>query len=494
MNQQLKMTALLLVALFLFTTPPIHGQDSPALEKVSDSEISAAIQADIKDASRIAGGEIAVSSKAGLVSLSGTATSLLDKQMAGEIAKRTRGVGAVLNQLIVVASDRTDDDIRDDVIKVLRINDSVDEPRIAVDVTRGEVSMTGKVDSLAEKRIAELAASGARGVNAVNNQITVSLSSSRTDEEIAEEIRGLIVHSVYLDDASVQVNVKEHVAQLSGTVPSAQVKDRVAQVAEIWGVSAVDVSELKVDPDRLDDSQRRERYADVTDEMISEALLRSFSSDPIVFSRMDAIESDVKEGVVTLTGRVNRLQIKNRAERLAADIVGVQRVINEIKVEYIDKDVSDMEIIHETQATLRRSAHLDHREIRVHCQRAHVSLYGIVDSELEKRVAEWLADGVTGVVHVNNGLAIEPEWKEKSDEAIKSDLQRKLKYTLFDRSDNIDVTVENGTVILRGEVATWRQWQLVMDLALEAGARHPHNLLNVRYHPPHGASRIFVPW
>jgi osmotically-inducible protein OsmY len=493
MNQRLKTTLPVLVALSLFTSPSIHGQDSSGPKKLSEGEISAAIQADIQDASRIAGGEIGVSNKAGLVTLSGTATSLLDKQMAGAIAKRTRGVGAVLNQLIVVASDRSDDEIRDDVDKVLRINDSVDELRIAVDVSRGEVSLTGKVDSLAEKRIAELAASGVTGVTAVNNQITIGLSSDRTDEEIAEEIRGLIVYSVYLDDASLQVNVKDHIAKLVGTVPSAEAKDRAEQVAEIWGVSAVDASDVKVDPDRLDESQRRERYADVTDESIHEALLRSFRSDPIVFSRIDAIESSVDGGVVTLTGSVNRLRIKSRAERLAADIVGVQRVVNEIKVEYVDKDVSDMEIIDETQAAIRRSALLDRHDIRVHCQRAHVSLYGIVDSELEKRVAQWIADGVTGVVHVNNSLAIEPEWKEKSDAAIKSDLQRKLKYTLFDKSNNIDVTVENGTVILRGEVATWRQWQLVMDLAIEAGARHPHNLLNVRFHPPHGASSIFVP-
>jgi len=54
------------------------------------------------------------------------------------------------------------------------------------------------------------------------------------------------------------------------------------------------------------------------------------------------------------------------------------------------------------------------------------------------------------------------------------------KFSLLDKSDKIDVTVEKGTVILRGEVATWRQWQVVMELALASGARHPHNLLNVR--------------
>ncbi len=483
----------LLITLALLNPPSVSGQDKSSTAKLSDSEIAGAIRGDIADASRIAGGEIKVEAASGLVTLSGTATSLLDSQMSAKIAKRTRGVNAVLNQLIVTASDRSDDDILADGEKVLRINDSVDEPRIAIKVTRGEVALTGKVASLAEKRIAELVSSGVTGVTKVDNQITVSLSSDRTDEDIAEEVRGLIVHSVYLDDAHVDVNVEGHIVKLSGAVPSAEAKDRLEQITEIWGVSAVEVTGVKVDPDRVDESQRRQRWADVSNQKIQDALARSFRNDPIVFSHIDAITTNFSDGTVTLTGRVNRLRTKNRAERLSGDIVGVHRVVNEIKVEYIDKDVSDMEIIHETQAAIRRSAFLDRREIRVHCQRAHVSLYGIVDSELEKQVAEWIADGVTGVVHVNNSLAVERKGKEKDDDAIKSDLQRKLKYTLFERSDNIDVTVENGTVILQGEVATWRQWQLVMDLALEAGARHPHNLLNVRYHPPHGASRIFVP-
>ncbi len=495
MNRLTEYSLALIFVLTLMNSPMVCGQDQLAQHKqeLSDNDITAAIKADIAGASRIAGGVINVDVNTGLVTLSGTATSLLDKQMSAQIAKRTRGVKAVLNQLIVLASDRRDDDIRSDVEEVLRINDSVDKPRIAVDVSRGEVAMAGKVESLAEKRIAEFAASGVTGVTKVNNQITVGLISDRTNSDIAEEIRGLIVHSIYLDDASVNVTVEEHIAKLSGTVPSAESKDRLEQIAEIWGVTTVDVTSVTVDSDSFDESQRRERYADVSDGEIQDALARSFRNDPIVFSHVAAIATNVRDGSVTLSGTVDCLRTKNRAERLAGDVVGVQRVVNEINVEYSDKEVSDMEIIHETQAALRRSALLDRRAIRVHCQRAHVSLFGIVDSELEKQVAGWIADGITGVVHVNNSLAIEPKWKEKSDEAIKSDLQRKLNFTLLDKTDDIRVTVENGTVILQGEVATWRQWQLVMDLAIEAGARHPHNLLNVRYHPPHGASRIFVP-
>ncbi len=96
------------MALSLVSHFPVSGQDQSTehQQQLSESEIVAAIKADIADSSRIAGGVINVSEDSGLVTLSGTATSLLDKQMSVRIAKRTRGVNAVLDQLIVVASNR----------------------------------------------------------------------------------------------------------------------------------------------------------------------------------------------------------------------------------------------------------------------------------------------------------------------------------------------------------------------------------------------------
>ena len=222
-------------------------------------------------------------------------------------------------------------------------------------------------------------------------------------------------------------------------------------------------------------------------------LPRTFRADPQVFDVAESIDASVDDGTVTLTGTVNSRLEKTKAESLARDVVGVTRVLNELKVERLENAPSDEKIIRETQAALVRSPYLDRHSFRVHCQRAHVSLYGIVNSELEKQIAGWLADTVTGVVHVNNSLTVEKEWQEKPDEKIKVDLERKLKYALLEEGDAIDVAVENGVAILRGEVDTWRQWQAAMDLALEAGAKTPHNMITVRYHAPHGGSYLYVP-
>ncbi len=456
-------------------------------------EIAEAIQLDFKDAERLATSSLTVDVDAGLVTLSGQVESLQDKQLASRIAKRTRGVEAVLNQIVVKVSSRSDDELRQDVLKVLRINDSVDLPQIVVNVKAGEIAMTGKVDSLAEKRIAEFVASGVRGVTNVVNQLTVDILTDRSDEDLREEISALLVQSVYLDDANVKVDVQDHVALLAGTVGSAEVKDRLQQVAEVRGIVDVDISGIKVDPNQADGSRRKARYADVTDEKIGDALNRSFRADSLVFGQADAITANVDSATVTLTGKVTRLRIKIQAERLAMDVIGVQRVSNELMVESPDQPPSDIEIVRETQEAIRLNPYLERRDVRIHCQRGHVSLFGIVESELEKQVAGWLAGGVAGVVHVNNALAIEQKWKEKSDEQIKEDLERKLKFAFFDKSNQIEVTVEDGVAILRGQVDTWRQWQVVLDLTLEAGAKHPHNLIDVRYHPPHGASKLYVP-
>ena len=473
----------------------IHGQQV-RVQRVTNAEtakeLANAVRADLKDSVRIADAELQVAVRDGILTLSGTVRSMMDRQRAVEIAKRTRGIKAVVDQLVVTRSDRSDEDILADVEKVLRINDSVDHPRITAKVEDSVVWLAGAVNSLSEVRIAKMAAGGVRGVTDLKSQITIRPKVQRTDREIRDEIAGLLVHSIYLDDVLLDIEVKDGVVHLEGTVGSVQQREHAARMSEIRGVVSVDTSKMDVDSSKLDPTERQRRYANVNDETISQAVDRVLDADPIVFQSAKMIERKVNRGVVTLTGETKSLAAKRKAERLASDVVGVARVVNELEVRRPSKEISDAEIIDTVQDSIRRSAYLDRREVRVHCQRAHVSIYGVVESELEKQVAGWLADNVAGVVHVNNRLAVEKEWTPKPDKDIKRDLERKLKYSLLDRANQIDVTVENGVVILRGDVATWRQWQLAMDLALEAGGKHPHNLINVRYHPPHGGSRVYV--
>lgn len=469
------------------------GQLDAVASPLAADQIRSAVVADLTDAESMNADQVDVHVQDGIVTLSGTVASLMEKRRAAMMAKRIRDVMGVDNQIIVQHKSRSEDAIREDVEMRLRTNDSLDRKEVAISVERGTVAMTGRVASLAEKQLAEIAAAGVPGVAEVENQLTVGLESDRSDQDIKEEVKGLILNSVYLDDVDVDVQVNDAAVALDGAVGSAEQRERLQQVAGIWGVQSVDVSNVSIDSERIGSKQRAARFADVSDETITSAIKRVFRNDPVVFAAEDKIKVDVNSGDVRLEGSVRRLQAKQRAERLAMDVVGVTHVNNDLKVQPGRGEPDDAEIIQLTQEAFKRSAYLERRDIRVHSGRAHVSLYGVVDSELEKKIAGWIAGGVPGVVHVNNALAVETQWKPKSDEQIANDLRRKLDTVLFTAGNDIEIRVVNGVAMMSGTVDTWRQWQAALDLAIEAGSRSPHNMIDVRYHPPHGASRVFVP-
>lgn len=68
----------------------------------------------------------------------------------------------------------------------------------------------------------------------------------------------------------------------------------------------------------------------VSDDEIYDKVRLRLASDRDV--RGMAIEVDVKDGVVTLRGRVDKEKARRRAEKLARKVKGVVQVINELRV------------------------------------------------------------------------------------------------------------------------------------------------------------------
>ena len=68
-----------------------------------------------------------------------------------------------------------------------------------------------------------------------------------------------------------------------------------------------------------------------SDEYITDMVRQKLAADQVV--KGGAIDVTVKDGVVTLAGKVAEPRQKARAERLAHGIKGVKSVLNEVKVE-----------------------------------------------------------------------------------------------------------------------------------------------------------------
>jgi predicted ATP-grasp superfamily ATP-dependent carboligase len=68
----------------------------------------------------------------------------------------------------------------------------------------------------------------------------------------------------------------------------------------------------------------------LSDDAIHDLVKRKLANDPDV--KGGALEIDVKEGVVTLRGKVETEKLKQKAERLAKKVSSVKKVVNEIQL------------------------------------------------------------------------------------------------------------------------------------------------------------------
>jgi osmotically-inducible protein OsmY len=117
---------------------------------------------------------------------------------------------------------RTDHDIRQDILDELEWESSLRDDDIAVGVHGGVVTLGGFVDSFADKGKAEQVAGRIRGVRAVANEIEVKLpdDAHRSDTEIARAALSALQWHVTVPHERIRVKVEDGWLTLEGQVRS----------------------------------------------------------------------------------------------------------------------------------------------------------------------------------------------------------------------------------------------------------------------------------
>jgi len=149
---------------------------------------------------------------------------------------------------------------------------------------------------------------------------------------------------------------------------------------------------------------------------ISDTELQTKLADRLRYDRIgygiqfNNLQLAVKDGVVTVSGEVRTYPDKASALAIVEDTAGVRDVRDEIKV--LPLSSFDDELRIQTakaiygDSALRKYAQDPQAPIRIIVEDGHVKLYGVVDSDMDKHIAELRAHEVSGVFSVEDDLVV----------------------------------------------------------------------------------------
>ena len=129
------------------------------------------------------------------------------------------------------------------------------------------------------------------------------------------------------------------------------------------------------------------------------------------YNIFDSLAYRVDGNTVTLYGAVTRPVLKSDAERAVKHIEGVGQVVNDIKV--LPLSPFDDQIRRATYRAIFGSGGLyryamgANPSIHIIVDNGHVTLEGVVSSQMDKNIAGIRANGVPGVFSVTNDLKVD---------------------------------------------------------------------------------------
>lgn len=202
-----------------------------------------------------------------------------------------------------------------DIKKILEDKMAASALDINVETKDGYIHLSGMVDTLGEKLAAEKIVEHIDGVKRVENNITIATDGYIPDSDVENYIKRRMMESPGL--VNVTPKVQGGAATLYGHVGTYSEKERALELAEqCMGVKSV-ASSIKIETEgQFDDAQITSKIAQVLD------------SNRIDFEDVD---SNVKNGAVTLEGFVKSKYEVELAEELVGRLDGVRKVRNRLR-------------------------------------------------------------------------------------------------------------------------------------------------------------------
>ena len=215
---------------------------------------------------------------------------------------------------------KTNEELQKEVQEALKYEPLLHSAEIGVIVRDGIVTLTGTVDSYAKKLEAEHAAKSVAGVRAVADEVAVHIGDREpvSDTDIAANAVRMIRESLILPKDAITITVENGWITLEGVLHWNYQRETARHlVKDLQGVRGVTNNIVL----------QKDLHKIVDKEQIINALKRHWAIDA------DFIDVTVHGSTVELKGFVYSLHQREEAERIAYKTPGVEKVINDLKVD-----------------------------------------------------------------------------------------------------------------------------------------------------------------
>ena len=229
-------------------------------------------------------------------------------------------------------------------------------------------------------------------------------ASRQPDSQLLADIKASLSSDRFKD---IHVSVKSGVVELSGTAELYAYKEEAAKRAHRNKSATAIRDEIQVAGPRVPDKELQNK------------LLEKVQYDRVGYgtTAFNAISVSVHNGVVTLGGHAYGPTDKDSAISLATHMRGVMDVIDEIEVDPVSTmdDGIRIQVARSVYGfpSLNKYAIDPSKPIRISVQNGHVTLFGVVDNQMDKDVASLRANSVPGIFSVTNQLEVAGETPQR---------------------------------------------------------------------------------